>query len=195
MRKVKIDPLRGGRYAHLPRYSWLSCDSPGHYPDDGDAPDEIKEYEYGGPLDESQDVTVPVDEFDPVAWSIDSERITEAQLEMYNLTDPRERKYSDNEIVKMNLLRCGGNLTLGKWYQIQRLWGWSCAYCGSQKGKLQLEHIIPVSKNGATDVDNVVPACYDCNTSKRSKDVKEWLGKRYDGFRDKWNNVMVEINK
>ena len=41
----------------------------------------------------------------------------------------------------------------------------SCQYCGSKK-ELTFDHLLPRSKGGITDWDNVVTACSNCNVKK-----------------------------
>ena len=48
-----------------------------------------------------------------------------------------------------------------------------CAYCGDD-GDMQIEHMEPISKGGAHDIGNIVPACASCNTSKRSHSMEAW---------------------
>ena len=48
-----------------------------------------------------------------------------------------------------------------------------CAYCGDD-GDMQIEHLKPISKGGAHDIGNIVPACASCNTSKRSHSMETW---------------------
>jgi len=48
-----------------------------------------------------------------------------------------------------------------------------CAYCGLD-GDMQIEHVVPISKGGAHDIGNIIPACMSCNFSKRSKPMAEW---------------------
>jgi len=48
-----------------------------------------------------------------------------------------------------------------------------CAYCGGG-GDMQIEHVVPISKGGAHDIDNIVPACAACNSSKGAKDMEAW---------------------
>lgn len=48
-----------------------------------------------------------------------------------------------------------------------------CAYCGDG-GDMQIEHLEPISKGGAHDIGNIVPACASCNTSKRSHPMERW---------------------
>jgi len=48
-----------------------------------------------------------------------------------------------------------------------------CVYCGSDN-RLELDHIIPISKNGKSVYSNFVMACRSCNPSKTNKDVFVW---------------------
>ncbi|MCG3218557.1 MAG: HNH endonuclease [Candidatus Heimdallarchaeota archaeon] len=48
-----------------------------------------------------------------------------------------------------------------------------CVYCNGD-GKLELDHIIPLSKGGASCYNNYVRACQKCNRSKSAKDVFKW---------------------
>ena len=56
-----------------------------------------------------------------------------------------------------------------------------CAYCGA-KESLHWEHIIPKSRGGPDNIDNMVQACKGCNLKKGAKDPFEWYGldKRYE---------------
>lgn len=47
--------------------------------------------------------------------------------------------------------------------------GFKCAYCGSKKGKLTIDHIIPKSRGGKTDFENCVSSCKSCNNKKGNK--------------------------
>ena len=44
----------------------------------------------------------------------------------------------------------------------------SCAYCGIS-GKLEKDHIVPISRGGEDKIDNIVPACPSCNRKKYNK--------------------------
>lgn len=52
---------------------------------------------------------------------------------------------------------------------------YTCQYCGKVGGKLEADHIIPFSKGGTDDMDNLVTACRKCNRQKRDKSVEEFL--------------------
>jgi len=48
-----------------------------------------------------------------------------------------------------------------------------CVYC-NKNNRLELDHIIPISKGGKSIFNNFVVACRYCNPSKSNKDVVEW---------------------
>ena len=66
------------------------------------------------------------------------------------------------------------NFTENDWNAALDHFGNKCAYCG-KNGKLQKEHVIPVSKNGPFIPSNVIPACASCNVSKLDKDLDDWF--------------------
>ena len=51
---------------------------------------------------------------------------------------------------------------------------YTCGYCGARGGKLECDHIVPVSRGGSHHDDNLLTACFTCNRSKRDKLVSEW---------------------
>lgn len=44
-----------------------------------------------------------------------------------------------------------------------------CLACGRYDLKLTADHVIPVSKGGSSDIDNIQPLCASCNSSKGTK--------------------------
>lgn len=52
---------------------------------------------------------------------------------------------------------------------------YTCTYCGARGGKLECDHIVPVSRGGRHEDYNLATACFSCNRSKRNKLVSEWL--------------------
>ncbi len=53
--------------------------------------------------------------------------------------------------------------------------GYTCQYCGryGQAVRLEIDHIVPVSKGGTNDVKNLVTACFDCNRAKGTRLLDE----------------------
>lgn len=56
-------------------------------------------------------------------------------------------------------------------YQVLKKYNYTCQYCGrtaSDGVKLHVDHIIPVSRGGKTEMDNLTVACEECNIGKGS---------------------------
>ncbi len=57
-----------------------------------------------------------------------------------------------------------------------------CEYCGKLDG-LSWDHLIPRSKEGPDDVENLVLCCRSCNSSKGNRGLYAWFGiKNKDNF-------------
>ena len=69
------------------------------------------------------------------------------------------------------------DLTPAQWAAIQAAWN-GCAYCGATDGALQRDCVMAISRGGRYTVDNVVPACASCNTSKCNEEVTTWLRRK-----------------
>jgi len=51
-----------------------------------------------------------------------------------------------------------------------------CAYCSTPlHGNYHVDHVIPLSRGGSNNPDNLVLACATCNTSKGDKLISEWV--------------------
>jgi 5-methylcytosine-specific restriction endonuclease McrA len=52
--------------------------------------------------------------------------------------------------------------------------GYKCIYCETKKS-LTLDHVIPRSKGGNNEWDNLITCCHSCNVLKGDKSVEEFL--------------------
>ena len=57
--------------------------------------------------------------------------------------------------------------------ELRKLRDKECVYCGSSH-KIELDHVIPISRGGTHGIGNLVPSCMKCNRSKSSKFITEW---------------------
>lgn len=67
-----------------------------------------------------------------------------------------------------------------------------CAYCGAKEkdvGKLHIDHIIPLNKGGDGSIENFVKVCKSCNSSKKDKDLVDFLN-----YQIKWFPQNIDIN-
>ena len=51
-----------------------------------------------------------------------------------------------------------------------------CVYCGSTD-RVTIDHVVPLSRGGKHEADNLAPACLPCNCSKGNKLLSEWAGR------------------
>lgn len=51
-----------------------------------------------------------------------------------------------------------------------------CAYCATEDGPFEIDHVIPISRGGSHEPDNLTVACRPCNRSKKDRTPDEWLG-------------------
>lgn len=68
-------------------------------------------------------------------------------------------------------------LTDGEWLRILDAFGQRCVYCDTV-GPCTIDHIIPMSSGGGNTAQNVVPACWSCNSSKSDSDLLVWLDRK-----------------
>ena len=70
-----------------------------------------------------------------------------------------------------------------KLYEIQNH---NCPYCSNNmKDDIHIDHIIPLSKNGSNEVNNLILCCSSCNLRKNAKELDIWLSEcniNYDEF-------------
>lgn len=50
----------------------------------------------------------------------------------------------------------------------------TCTYCGERGGRLECDHVHPLSKGGSNEMNNLTTACFKCNRSKHAKTLAEW---------------------
>lgn len=64
----------------------------------------------------------------------------------------------------------GGSLTVHEWETLRQRYDNKCLCCGKKKS-LTIDHIIPVSCGGTSDISNIQPLCQSCNSTKGTKTI------------------------
>ncbi len=75
------------------------------------------------------------------------------------------------------MARVEHDLTPEQWDALVTAWG-GCAYCTTEDGPFQRDCVLPISRGGRYTLDNVVPACRSCNTSKCNDEVTGWMRRK-----------------
>lgn len=65
--------------------------------------------------------------------------------------------------------------TLTDWQDRVTGFNGHCAYCLKPMAKVTMDHMDPISRGGVHAIENLVPACAPCNTSKSNRTLLEML--------------------
>lgn len=84
----------------------------------------------------------------------------------------RRRKPAHERAKKHNRRareKAGGKFVSAEWIALCSLFRNRCLRCGRSNLPLTPDHIIPLSKNGSNNIDNIQPLCMPCNSKKGVK--------------------------
>ena len=104
----------------------------------------------------------------------------------------------DKQIITLHKYRSRkkklpNTLTDKQWEFCQTKFDKCCAYCGNN-AKLTVEHFIPVSKSGELTINNIIPICKRCNSSKNNKDFFDWYPKQFFYNKKREQKILKYLN-
>jgi 5-methylcytosine-specific restriction endonuclease McrA len=91
------------------------------------------------------------------------------------VTGGRKRRAARRRKRRMD--RVEHDLSASQWTALTAAWG-GCAYCGETTQPLQRDCVLALSRGGRYTLENIVPACRSCNTSKCNDEVTTWLRRK-----------------
>ena len=106
----------------------------------------------------------------------------------------------DEEYRTAELIRCHerriltdkNKITNAEWLEALERFNYACAYCGSTSN-LSMDHVVPVSKGGQNTVDNLIPACISCNSTKQASEMVEWYTAQIFYSKSRLENIVKYI--
>lgn len=88
-------------------------------------------------------------------------------LEWQRANPDKLRQYSSNRRTRKT--QAGGSYTAAEFKQLCEQYGSRCLGCGRDDVKLTADHVVPVTKGGSSDISNIQPLCFSCNSRKHDK--------------------------
>lgn len=103
----------------------------------------------------------------------------------------KHKIYTHNRKALKNSLE--KNFKISDWELCKSKFNNMCAYCGNEK-ELTQEHFIPLTKGGEYTVNNIIPVCKECNSSKSNKNFFEWYPKQEFYLKTREKNILNYLN-
>jgi len=112
----------------------------------------------------------------------------------------KDRQYRQSPAGKASMAKCkakrrhlekGATLTGEQWENTLKAFDSKCAYCRKDT-TIIMDHFIPLSAGGKTEVGNMVPACFTCNSKKQHFMPSVWCSEsKYDYVTSILNEVSA----
>jgi 5-methylcytosine-specific restriction endonuclease McrA len=80
-----------------------------------------------------------------------------------------------------------------QWTFILNQFNHSCAYCGDRRYTLTQDHFIPLINGGGRTLQNIIPACLICNSSKNKKDFFKWYRSNENYCYKRENKILSHL--
>jgi 5-methylcytosine-specific restriction endonuclease McrA len=118
------------------------------------------------------------------------ERIAKRQSNYFQKPGVKEKSNLATQRYRALKRALPSTLTNEQWETIKSHFNNRCAYCGRELPLAQ-EHFIALSKGGEHTINNIIPSCISCNSSKREKDFSEWYP-RYRYYSKKREKFILD---
>jgi len=86
----------------------------------------------------------------------------------------RPNNYIDGKSRRMRMYFADGSHTIGEWENLKVQYNFFCPSCKRREPEIKLtqDHIIPLSKGGSDNIENIQPLCISCNSKKHTKIIR-----------------------
>lgn len=113
-----------------------------------------------------------------INWAKENPERTKQISSKYNKSPHGKIKGKNQQHRRRELMEHGDGITLQQWIKILDIQGHRCNDCGrkfSKRLKATEDHIIPLSKGGLHEFENIQALCQRCNSTKNANLDKEYI--------------------
>ena len=126
------------------------------------------------PMSEETKVKISNSEKGKVVSEETKEKMRRAKGKTGRRVDPeisKAKKRFGNRRYAMRRKGADGTHTFDEWETLKAQYNWICPMCGLREPEIKLteDHIIPLSKGGSDNIENIQPLCRSCNSKKGTK--------------------------
>lgn len=101
-------------------------------------------------------------------WRLKNIERSREHLRRWNKAHPEVMKAAKHR-YRAKKSEVGGSFAAAEWRLLCRRYGNHCVFPGCSRTDLHADHVIPISKGGTSDIDNIQPLCAHHNLSKSDK--------------------------
>lgn len=85
-----------------------------------------------------------------------------------------EKKLWFNNQRRVKRMGNGGSHSFGEWENLKAQYNWTCPACKKNEPAIKLtrDHIVPLSKGGSDNIENIQPLCGSCNCRKNARNIR-----------------------
>lgn len=129
------------------------------------------------PMSEATKIKISNSEKGKIISEETKEKLRKSKIRNGMAVDPiisKAKKRFGDRRYKIRRRNADGTHVFAEWETLKAQYNWICPSCGKREPEIKLteDHIVPLSKGGSDNIENIQPLCRSCNSKKSTKIFK-----------------------